>query len=64
MTVTVYTADEVAEMLRTTPQTIRRMLTDEKLKGFKVGREWRITEGDLEAFIDTSRQGGSRSQGQ
>ena len=59
MSIRAYTADEVAEMLRTTPQTIRRMLGDGKLKGFKVGREWRIAEGDLQAFIEGSRPRGA-----
>lgn len=53
----VYTAEEVAAILKATPQTVRRYLVAGKLGGFKVGRDWRVTESDLEAFIKGSRSG-------
>ncbi|MHB0978876.1 MAG: helix-turn-helix domain-containing protein [Thermoleophilia bacterium] len=51
----VYTVNQVAEMLQTAPLTIRRYLKAGKIRGFKVGKDWRITESDLQAFIDAGR---------
>jgi excisionase family DNA binding protein len=48
------TVSEVAERLRLNPETIRRMLRDGRLIGFRIGADsagWRVTEADLNAFI-------------
>lgn len=47
-----YTMKEVAEILKLNRRTIYRYLKDGKLKATKVGREWRITEPQLLAFIN------------
>ncbi|MGI6102303.1 MAG: helix-turn-helix domain-containing protein [Bacillota bacterium] len=49
------TVQEVAEYLRVSDLTVRRMLKDGRLQGVNIGREWRIPKGELEAFI---KQGG------
>lgn len=41
------TVDEVAEILRTTPNTIYRWLRAGKLPGVKIGKEWRIRKETL-----------------
>ena len=48
----IYTPEEIAEILKVEPDTIRRYLRDGKLKGFKVGNHWRIKEEDLQEFIE------------
>jgi len=48
------TVPEVAEKLRLNPETVRRMLRDGRLSGFRLGADaagWRISERDLAAFI-------------
>jgi excisionase family DNA binding protein len=50
----IYTTEEVAEMLKLDPVTIRRFLRTKKLRGLKFGRSWRIEEKDLIDFIESS----------
>lgn len=45
------TVDEVAQILRVLPKTVRSLLKEGKLPGFKVGRVWRIPEKSLRAYI-------------
>lgn len=46
-----YTVEEVAKMLRFQPNTIRLWLENGKLRGVKVGWQWRIRECDLQEFV-------------
>jgi excisionase family DNA binding protein len=48
--------EEVAERMGVVPETVRRLLRDKQLAGWRLGRKagWRIKERDLDAFI-TSR---------
>jgi excisionase family DNA binding protein len=50
-----YTADEVAELLNLHVKTIRRYLRDGKLKARRIGKEYRITRADLDAFAGDIR---------
>lgn len=52
------TVDEVAEALRLTPHTIRRMLKEGKLTGAKIGagQQWRVRKTDLETYLEGSFQ--------
>ena len=52
----VYTVRDVAQRLHLTTETIRDYLQEGKLKGFKVGKQWRIREQELEAFIEALLQ--------
>jgi excisionase family DNA binding protein len=47
------TAEEVAEMLSVSVDTVRNWCTRKKnkLPAFKIGREWRIERADLDRFI-------------
>lgn len=54
------TVPEVADRLRLSTETIRRMLRDGRLTGFRIGADnagWRVSEADLMAFIRERRQG-------
>jgi excisionase family DNA binding protein len=53
----VFTPEEVAKYLKVAPKTIREYLKAGKLKGFKMGKQWRIRKRDLEAFIDAGSEG-------
>jgi len=47
----IYTVEEVAEMLHFRPNTVRNWLATAKLRGIKVGWQWRIRESDLQEFL-------------
>jgi excisionase family DNA binding protein len=46
----IYTASEVAEKLQVSKETVMRKLRKGELRGFKVGRLWRITAEGLEEY--------------
>lgn len=46
------TPREVAEILQINEQTVRRYLREGKLKGLKIGHTWRISEKQLQEFIE------------
>lgn len=50
----VYTPKEVAEILKVSEQVIADELKMSKLEGFKVGRQWRITESSLKLYIQSN----------
>ncbi|MCR1899548.1 helix-turn-helix domain-containing protein [Irregularibacter muris] len=45
--------EEVADMLRLNTVTIYRWLRTNKLRGIKLGKEWRIRQSDLEEFLQS-----------
>ena len=49
---TVYTVTETMEILKAARNTILKLLKDGTLKGFKVGRDWRIPASELKAFMN------------
>lgn len=46
-----YTLQEVADILRVSRQTIYNYVTAKKLRATKYGKEYRVTEADLQEFI-------------
>jgi excisionase family DNA binding protein len=44
--------EEVATMLRISPQTIRRYIREGKLPAVRFGHFWRVRRSDLEALFD------------
>lgn len=50
---TYYTPEEVADILKVRKHTVWNWLREGRLKGTKInGKIWRITDKDLEAFIN------------
>ncbi|RBP42207.1 helix-turn-helix domain-containing protein [Garciella nitratireducens] len=47
------TVEEVADMLRLNTVTIYRWLRTNKLRGIKLGKEWRIKDSDLQEFLES-----------
>src|SRR5262245_51156860 len=45
-----YTADEAAERLNLHVKTVRRYIREGKLKAKRIGKEYRITQADLDDF--------------
>ena len=54
------TVTETAEELGVVPETIRRLLLAGHLRGYKVGRRWRVTRQALDGF---KAAGGARPVG-
>ncbi len=47
----IYTLHEVEEILSVTQRTLYNWIDSGKLKAFKVGRTWRVTEEALHEFM-------------
>lgn len=50
-----YTVNETAELLKLSHLTIWRYIKSGKLPAYKLGRDWRIKESDLEEFLESRR---------
>ena len=48
----VYSVKEIAAILKTSRQQVRKMIQSEELPAVKVGREWRITSDALQEFLE------------
>src|SRR4051812_7265838 len=55
------TCEEAANYLRLHPRTVGRLLTQGKLPGVKVGRQWRLRRTDLDAYLRGAPRGESTS---
>ncbi len=48
------TPSDVAKRLQMNERTVTQWLRNGHLRGFKIGKEWRVSEEDLETFIEAS----------
>jgi excisionase family DNA binding protein len=48
----VYTLEEVAEILKVSVQTIRKIIAEKKLRAFR-GGQWRVRKEDLDKYIES-----------
>ncbi len=48
------TPPQVAQRLQVNERTVTQWLRRGHLRGFKIGKEWRISSRDLEAFLEQS----------
>ena len=46
------TIHEVAELIKMRESTIRAWIRDGELRAIKMGRDWRIAQKDLEAYLN------------
>ena len=49
-----YTIDQIAEILGMQHKTIRKFITEGRLRANKVGKQWRISGHDLSIFMENS----------
>ena len=47
-----YTVDEVAALLQTTPFVINKYARNKKLRAVKVGRDWRFRRNDIKRYVE------------
>ncbi len=52
---TLLTPVDVANRLQVNERTVTQWLRKGHLRGFKVGKEWRISAADLEGFLQASK---------
>ncbi len=52
----------VAKRLQMNVRTVTQWLRNGHLRGFKIGKEWRVSDLDLDAFIEASANKPSGSQ--
>ena len=48
-----YTAAEVADVLRLNHQVVQRKLQAGEIPGYRIGREWRVEEGQLREWLES-----------
>ncbi len=48
------TAQDVAKKLKVTPQYVRKLISDEKLKATRVGSQWVVKPEDLEEYLSSN----------
>jgi len=63
VTMTIYTSEQVAEILDVKVSNVKRLLREGTLKGFKLGKFWRVNEESLNAFIASFDQGNQVNKG-
>jgi excisionase family DNA binding protein len=51
-------AQDVADRFNVPKARVVRWAREKQLHGIKIGREWRFTEKDLEAFLKPQQKGG------
>lgn len=49
------TSHQIADRLGKSEQWVRRQANAGTIPGFRVGKDWRFTEDDLAAFLDSRR---------
>lgn len=59
----ILTPEEVAKVLKVTPETIRRWLRKGELTGADTPAGWRLTPADLEAWLEKHRPSKSTEEG-
>jgi excisionase family DNA binding protein len=48
---TLLTIEQVAEQLRVSTRTVRRIMDTDEIKGFRVGKRWRFTQSEIDAYV-------------
>ncbi len=53
---TLYTVREIADTLRIHPRTAYRLIQEGRIRGIKVGSQWRVPESSLLEYIESGLQ--------
>jgi excisionase family DNA binding protein len=51
-----YTAKQIAEKLGLHPRTVLTFFKQGKIPGLKIGRTWKATQADIDAYLEQQRQ--------
>lgn len=55
-TMKVYTLEELVEILKVTRRTLYNYIKEGKLKAVKMGKYWRVTQRQLDAFLNEGEE--------
>jgi excisionase family DNA binding protein len=55
-----WTPEEIAERLKINVRTVRRWISSKQLKAIRAGKQWRVPDNELRAFIAQSTQEGQQ----
>lgn len=58
---TAMTVEDVADRLSVTPQTLRKIIAAGELQAYRIGRNYRIFEADLRAYLDRAMNEAART---
>jgi len=50
-----YTTEEVADILKVHPKTVREMIKSKRLQAIRVGQEYRITDEQIRQYIEENK---------
>ena len=53
-----YTIEEIAKMLRVSEATVRNLISSGELPAAQVGRQWRISQADLDKYLEEQKKRG------
>ncbi|MEM9302458.1 MAG: helix-turn-helix domain-containing protein [Pseudomonadota bacterium] len=53
-----FTVHDAADLLKVKESTVRSLINEKRLRAIKVGKEWRIAEVDLLAFLNENANRG------
>lgn len=56
-----YNVKEIAEMLRVTERGVQKWIREGKITAIKLGREFRVEEKSLEAFLESRKNVNSKA---
>ena len=48
---TLLTIEQVAEQLQVSTRTVRRLMDRDEIKGFMIGKRWRFTQSEVDAYV-------------
>ena len=48
---TLLTIEQVAKQLGVSTRTVRRIMEADEIKAFKIGKRWRFTQSEVDAFL-------------
>ena len=48
---TLLNIEQVAEQLQVSTRTVRRLMEKDDIKGFRVGKRWRFTQSEVDAYV-------------
>ena len=54
---TLLTIEQVAEQLQISTRTVRRLMDRDEIKGFMIGKRWRFTQSEVDAFVKRQQNG-------
>ena len=57
------TPTDVAQRLQVNERTVTQWLRKNQLRGYKIGKEWRISERDLQLFLEAGANQPSQNPG-